>query len=83
MQCTESRGAADLPGPACWLLMPRPPLPPCVQAGARVVYAVEASDMAHHARALAAANPALGARIKVLHGKVETIEVPEKVRERR
>ncbi len=27
------------------------------QAGARVVYAVEASDMAHYARQLAAANP--------------------------
>jgi histone-arginine methyltransferase CARM1 len=49
------------------------------QAGARVVYAVEASDMAHHARALAAANPALGARIRVLHGKVEEVELPEKV----
>ena len=49
------------------------------QAGARVVYAVEASDMAHHARQLAAANPALGQRIRVLHGKVEEVEVPEQV----
>ncbi|KAL4857666.1 putative histone-arginine methyltransferase [Chlorella vulgaris] len=49
------------------------------QAGARVVYAVEASDMAHHARALAAANPGIGDRIKVLHGKVEDVVVPEKV----
>lgn len=53
-------------------------LPP-LQAGARVVYAVEASDMAHHARHLAAANPGIGDRIRVLHGKVEEVEVPEKV----
>jgi hypothetical protein len=43
------------------------------------VYAVEASGMAHYARQLAAANPGIGDRIKVLHGKVEEIEVPEKV----
>ncbi|KAL4448328.1 hypothetical protein ABPG75_005547 [Micractinium tetrahymenae] len=49
------------------------------QAGAKVVYAVEASDMAHHARHLAAANPGIGDRIRVLHGKVEEMEVPEKV----
>ncbi|KAI7843757.1 hypothetical protein COHA_002655 [Chlorella ohadii] len=49
------------------------------QAGARVVYAVEASNMAHYARQLAAANPGIGDRIKVLHGKVEEVEVPEKV----
>lgn len=49
------------------------------QAGARVVYAVEASNMAHYARQLAAANPSIGERIKVLHGKVEEVEVPEKV----
>lgn len=36
--------------------------------------------MAHHARALAAANSEIGSRIKVLHGKVEEVEVPEKVR---
>ena len=45
-----------------------------------MVYAVEASAMAHHARALAAANPALGGRIRVLHGKVEDIELPEQAR---
>lgn len=54
-------------------------LPPNLQAGARVVYAVEASNMAHYARQLAAANPSIGERIKVLHGKVEEVEVPEKV----
>lgn len=60
-----------------------PDAAPCLrkaQAGARVVYAVEASDMAHHARHLAASNPGIGDRIRVLHGKVEEIEVPEKVR---
>lgn len=36
--------------------------------------------MAHHARHLAAANPGIGNRVKVLHGKVEEVEVPEKVR---
>lgn len=49
------------------------------QAGARVVYAVEASNMAHYARQLAEANPDIGRRIKVLHGKVEEVEVSEKV----
>ena len=61
------------------LAAPPPALPFPPQAGARVVYAVEASNMAHYARQLAAANPALGARIKVLHGKVEEVEVPEQV----
>ena len=50
-----------------------------MQAGAKVVYAVEASGMAHYARQLAAANPGVGVRIRVLHGKVEEVEVPEKV----
>lgn len=49
------------------------------QAGARVVYAVEASNMAKFAQQLASANPGIGERIKVLHGKVEEIEIPEKV----
>jgi len=49
------------------------------QAGARVVYAVEASNMAKFASQLAASNPELGSRIKVLHGKVEEIQIPEKV----
>lgn len=41
------------------------------QAGARKVYAIEASNMANYARTLAATNPELGARIEVLHVKVE------------
>jgi histone-arginine methyltransferase CARM1 len=49
------------------------------QAGARVVYAVEASDAARFAARLAEANPAWGRRVVVLHGKVEEVEVPEKV----
>jgi len=49
------------------------------RAGARVVYAVEASNMARFAAQLAAANPELGARVKVVHGKVEEIELPEQV----
>ncbi|KAK9808329.1 hypothetical protein WJX73_002343 [Symbiochloris irregularis] len=43
------------------------------QAGARKVYAVEASNMAQYARTLATANPDLGSRIEVLHTKVEDI----------
>lgn len=50
-----------------------------VQAGARRVYAVEASAMARHARTLADGNPLLGSRIEVLHGKVEEVVVPEPV----
>ena len=48
-------------------------------AGARVVYAVEASRAAKFASLLAAANPSIGSRITVIHGKVEEIEIPEKV----
>jgi histone-arginine methyltransferase CARM1 len=48
------------------------------RAGARKVYAVEASDMAHCARKLIAHN-GLSDIITVLHGKVEEIEVKEKV----
>lgn len=49
------------------------------QAGARVVYAVEASKMAQFAEQLAKSNPDIGNRIKVLHGKVEEVVLPEKV----
>lgn len=49
------------------------------QAGARVVYAVEASNMAQFAEQLAQANPEIGDKIKVLHGKVEEVVLPEKV----
>lgn len=48
------------------------------QAGARHVYAVEASEMAEYARKLIAGNPILGQRITVIKGKVEEIELPEK-----
>jgi type I protein arginine methyltransferase len=49
------------------------------KAGARVVYAVEASNMARFARQLAETNPEIGSKIKVIHGKVEEIDLPEKV----
>eukprot|EP00850_Spirogloea_muscicola_P016734 SM000138S00041 [mRNA] locus=s138:87622:91910:- [translate_table: standard] len=49
------------------------------KAGARHVYAVEASSMADYARRLMAGNPKLGKCITILHGKVEEVELPEKV----
>ncbi|KAK6161140.1 hypothetical protein DH2020_004521 [Rehmannia glutinosa] len=48
------------------------------QAGAKHVYAVEASEMADYARKLIAGNPSLGQRITVIKGKVEEVELPEK-----
>ncbi|RVW55917.1 putative histone-arginine methyltransferase 1.4, partial [Vitis vinifera] len=48
------------------------------QAGAKHVYAVEASEMAEYARKLIAGNPSLGKRITVVKGKVEDVELPEK-----
>ena len=47
-------------------------------AGARKVYAIEATDMAVHARALIKANKLDGV-IEVVQGTIETIELPEKV----
>ena len=49
------------------------------QAGARKVYAVEASNMAMFAEQLVEANPSLGSRIQVIRGRVEEIVLPEKV----
>ncbi|GMP68455.1 hypothetical protein CsSME_00028077 [Camellia sinensis var. sinensis] len=48
------------------------------QAGAKHVYAVEASEMAEYARKLIAGNPLLAQRITVVKGKVEEVELPEK-----
>lgn len=48
------------------------------QAGARKVYAVEASNMAQFAQQLVAAN-GLSEHITVIAGKIEEIEIPEKV----
>ncbi|CAA0834181.1 Probable histone-arginine methyltransferase 1.4 [Striga hermonthica] len=48
------------------------------QAGAKHVYAVEASEMADYARKLIAGNPSLSPRITVIKGKVEEVELPEK-----
>ncbi|KAK8333233.1 hypothetical protein V6Z11_A10G191800 [Gossypium hirsutum] len=48
------------------------------QAGAKHVYAVEASEMAEYARKLIAGNRALAQRITVIKGKVEEVELAEK-----
>ncbi|XP_078439750.1 protein arginine methyltransferase 4B isoform X2 [Wolffia australiana] len=48
------------------------------QAGAKHVYAVEASEMAEYAHRLTAGNPSLGERITVVKGKVEEVILPEK-----
>ncbi|KAJ6645560.1 Histone-arginine methyltransferase CARMER [Pseudolycoriella hygida] len=48
------------------------------EAGARKVYAVEASNMAEHAQKLIETNKR-GDVIKVIAGKIEEIELPEKV----
>ncbi|XP_014284382.1 histone-arginine methyltransferase CARMER [Halyomorpha halys] len=49
-----------------------------VHAGARLVYAVEASSMAHHSKVLVNANN-FQDKIKVISGRLEDIELPEKV----
>ncbi|GLH16419.1 Histone-arginine methyltransferase CARMER [Gryllus bimaculatus] len=49
-----------------------------IQAGARRVYAVEASTMAQHAESLVNANNLKG-KIVVIAGKIEEITLPEKV----
>lgn len=49
-----------------------------LQAGARKVYAVEASSMAKHAQLLVQSNNSAG-RIEVIAGKIEEIELPEPV----
>ena len=46
------------------------------QAGARRVFAVEASPMAEHARSLIAAN-GFADTIEVIHGRIEEIDLPE------
>ncbi|XP_031418059.1 histone-arginine methyltransferase CARM1-like isoform X2 [Clupea harengus] len=48
------------------------------QAGARKVYAVEASSMAQHAEVLVKSN-GLGDRVVVVTGKVEEVALPEQV----
>ena len=51
-----------------------------VQAGARKVYAIEASNMAKFAQKLFEANGEVGSRIQLMHGKVEALldTLPEK-----
>ncbi|XP_007528349.1 protein arginine N-methyltransferase 6 isoform X2 [Erinaceus europaeus] len=50
----------------------------CAQAGARRVYAVEASAIWQQAREVVRLN-GLEDRVQVLHGPVETVELPEQV----
>lgn len=49
-----------------------------VQAGAKLVYAVEASNMAQYAEQMVAAN-GLSDKIRVIAGKIEEIELPQHV----
>ena len=48
-------------------------------AGARRVYAVEASAMSEHCARLLAGNPRLRDVVVIVNGKVEEVEIPEKV----
>ncbi|KAK2718669.1 hypothetical protein QYM36_005863 [Artemia franciscana] len=48
------------------------------QAGAKKVYAVEASSMAQHADTLVKAN-GLGEKVRVIAGKIEEIDIPEPI----
>ncbi|KMZ71529.1 Arginine N-methyltransferase family protein [Zostera marina] len=50
----------------------------CAQAGARKVYAVEATKMSEHARQLVKANNLQGI-VEVIEGSIEDITLPEKV----
>ncbi|EFJ25380.1 hypothetical protein SELMODRAFT_414023 [Selaginella moellendorffii] len=47
------------------------------QAGAKKVYAVEATNMARHARSLASAN-GVGHIVEVIEGSIEEVSIPEK-----
>lgn len=49
------------------------------QAGAKTVYAVEASNMAKYAQILADTNPGVGGRVKVCNSKIEELEMDERV----
>lgn len=49
----------------------------CAQAGARKVYAVEATKMSEHARELVKANGVEGI-VEVIEGSMEDITLPEK-----
>jgi len=53
---------------------------PChMQAGARKVYAVEASGIVAHAQRLANGNAPLGGKLRIVHAKAEEADIPEKV----
>ncbi len=50
----------------------------CAQSGARVVYAVEASEVAACASRVVEANSLSGV-VRVIHGRMEDVDLPEKV----
>ncbi|XP_033648010.1 protein arginine N-methyltransferase 6-like [Asterias rubens] len=50
----------------------------CVQAGAKKVYAIEASAIAEQAKKVVKSNK-MGGKIQIVRGKVEEVELPEKV----
>ena len=50
----------------------------CCAAGARKVYAVDASDIAKQARLVVAAN-GMAERIEIIQSRIEDLELPEKV----
>lgn len=54
----------------------------CARAGARKVYAVDASGIAEHAERIVADN-GFADVITVIRGKMEEVELPEKVRDRK
>merc|ERR1719401_2575532 len=70
--CFEGKVVLDVGAGTCILSML------AASAGARTVYAVEATDMAQRARRIVQAN-GWDKVIRVLQGKVETIKLPEKV----
>lgn len=49
-----------------------------VQAGAKKVYAIEASGVAANAQLLIDSNPVYASRIEIIRGKVEEVELPER-----
>ena len=66
--------ALDVPLPD----RPAPPPPPSWPAGARKVYAVEATDMAKFAKRLVTAQ-GLDGVVEVIQGVIESVDIPEKV----
>merc|ERR1712070_420541 len=70
--CFEDKVVLDVGAGTCVLAIF------AAQAGAKQVYAVEATDMAKRAKRIVDAN-GLGDKIRVIQGTMETITLPEKV----